>query len=55
MRPVAAGNDPPEAFPGAEFGVPLQPWKQLVGPWEGYSCSRWKSLDQDLEIWLEWR
>ena len=54
MRAVAVGDDPPEAFPGHAFGVPLEPWKQLVGPWEGYSCSRWKTLDQDLEEWLGW-
>jgi hypothetical protein len=54
LRSMPAGKDPPEAFPGHAFGVRLEPWKQLVGPWEGYSCSRWKTLDQDLEEWLGW-
>lgn len=55
MRALAAGNLAPEDFPGHAFGVRLEPWKQLVGPWEGYSCSRWRDLDRDLEEWLGWK
>jgi hypothetical protein len=54
-RAVAAGDHAPEDFPGHSFGVPLQSWKQLVGPWDGYSCSRWRDLDRDLEEWLGWK
>jgi hypothetical protein len=53
-RAMPVGNHAPEDFPGHAFGVKLEPWKRLVGPLEGYRCSRWRNLDRDLEEWLRW-
>jgi hypothetical protein len=55
MRAAAVGNDPPEALPGHAFGVRLEPWKQIVGPSHGYSCTRWRDLNRHLEEWLGWK
>jgi hypothetical protein len=55
MRALAQGNYADEEFFGHAEGVRIEPWKRLVGPWEGYSCSRWKTLDRDLEEWLGWK
>jgi len=37
------------------LGVKIEPWKRLVGPLGGFGCSRWKTLDADLEEWIGWK
>jgi hypothetical protein len=54
-RSAERGDYADEEYLGHAAGIKIEPWKRLVGPWSGYSCSRWKTLDRDLEEWLGWK